>query len=573
MSVPESNYFSCRKLLYSLFFVLLIIFSVNLRAQTTKYEGMVVSADSIATEVGVQILKEGGNAVDAAVAVGFALAVTYPVAGNIGGGGFMVLRTASGEEITIDYREKAPAAATRDMYLDEQGEVNHELATEGILSAGVPGSVYGMLEMLKKYGTMPREKVIAPAIKLAREGFALPVSTAHSFEKYYETFLKFPSTSAIFTKDGELFQPGDIFKQTDLANTLERISKFGIEGFYEGETADLIVKQMQTSSSGIITKEDLAGYRAIERKPVIGNYRGYKIISMAPPSSGGVALIEMLNILENHDLKSYGHNSPEYIRILAETMRRAYADRSKYLGDPDFYDIPVEELTSKEYGKQLFNEIGDRVTPSEEVEPGLTNFFESSETTHYSILDGSGNAVSVTTTINSGYGSKVVVKGAGFFLNNEMDDFSAKPGVPNQFGLLGNEANSIQPGKRMLSSMTPTIVLKDGKPFLIVGTPGGSTIITSVLQVILNAIDFDMDVERAVNTPFIHHQWYPDVISVETGAITEETAEKLIEMGYHLTDIEFLGLMEAIRIDPATGKVTGASDRAGAGLAKGVSEK
>lgn len=535
-------------------------------------QGMVVSADSLATLVGNDILRKNGNAVDAAVAVGFALAVTYPVAGNIGGGGFMVIREADGEMVSFDYREKAPAGASRDMYLDAEGSFIDSLAQEGVLSAGVPGSVAGMLDALEKYGTMSREEVIGPALQLARDGFKLPHSTASSFNRYSQVFGKYPSTAKIFTKSDSPFEGGELFRQPDLAITLERIIKYGKDGFYKGETSKIVSGFME-AHQGLITSEDMAGYESVTRSPVTGTYRGYKIISMAPPSSGGVALIQLLNILENADIRSMGHNSAEYVHFLTEAMRRVYADRSEYLGDPDFFNVPLNKLLSKKYAKQLFSQIDTAATLSKMVKPGLVNFYESLETTHYSVIDRHGNAVSVTTTINSGYGAKVVVEGTGFFLNNEMDDFSAKPGVPNQFGLLGSEANSIQPGKRMLSSMTPTIVLKDDKPFLIVGSPGGSTIITSVLQVIINTIDFGMDVRSAVDAPRIHHQWYPDHISCELGVLDESEIKALTAWGHIVKDISYLGLIEAIRIDPSTGNVTGASDRRGYGLAKGENEK
>lgn len=572
MSRRISNFSKTAFFIVVLFFTVFPSGPVSVTTDSSFSEGMVVSADSLATKVGVEILREGGNAVDAAVAVGFALAVTYPVAGNIGGGGFMVIRSADGKETTFDYREKAPALANRTMYLDKDGNFIDSLAQEGILSAGVPGSVSGLLDALEKYGTMSREKVITPALKLARDGFHLPVSTAASFHKYNRSFNKHPSTARIFTDHGVPVPPGVLFKQPDLAATLERIISEGKDGFYKGKTAELIVTQMK-AEHGLVTNEDLANYQSVERAPVTGIYRGYKVISMAPPSSGGVALIQLLNILENCNLVKMGHNSPEYVHYLTEAMRRVYADRSEYLGDPDFFNVPTGKLLSKKYAATLFEQIGKNATPSTGVKPGLKSFSESLETTHYSVLDREGNAVSVTTTINSGYGSKVVVEGAGFFLNNEMDDFSAKPGVPNQFGLLGSEANSIQPGKRMLSSMTPTIILKDNKPFLIVGSPGGSTIITSVLQVILNTIDFGMDVRNAVDKPRIHHQWFPDQISVESGVLSGEGLKQLELMGHSLKEIPYLGLIEAIRIDPATQKVTGASDKRGFGMAKGDGNK
>lgn len=531
-------------------------------------QGMVVSADSLATETGVKILKAGGNAIDAAVGVGFALSVTYPVAGNLGGGGFMVIRKANGEEFTLDYREKAPKLAKRDMYLNSEGDFVDSLAQEGILASGVPGSVSGMIYALENHGTMSRKDVLSPSVELAEKGFYLSEATSNSFNKYRNSFLKFPSTSKYFTKDSSLFTKGDLFVQKDLAKTLQRIIDLGTDGFYKGKTAELIVEQTK-KMDGIISLDDLSKYKTEVRDIISGTYRGYKIISMPPPSSGGIALVELLNILENSDIKSLGHNSVQYIHLLTEAMRRVYADRSKYLGDPDFYPVPVDSLISKKYAKRLFSQITSIATNSTDIVPGLGNINESLETTHYSIIDKWGNAVSVTTTINSGYGSKVVVDGAGFFLNNEMDDFSAKPGVPNQFGLLGSEANSIQPGKRMLSSMTPAIVLKDNKPVLIVGSPGGSTIITAVLQVVLNVLDFNMKIQEAVNAPRMHHQWYPDQISIEEGVLDEFRILELTKIGHKIKDIPYLGLIEAISIDPHTGKVSGATDRRGVGLAKG----
>lgn len=570
-----------QKLIFSksILIFLLLFFTPGLTGCTTfngnenlYSQGMVVSADSLATEVGIKILRSGGNAIDAAVGVGFALSVTYPVAGNLGGGGFMVIKKANGEEFTLDYREKAPKLAKRDMYLNSEGNFVDSLAQEGILASGVPGSVSGMLYALANHGTMSREDVIMPSVELAKKGFYLSEATANSFNRYRSSFIKFPSTTKYFTKDSALFAPGDIFVQSDLANTLGRIIENGTDGFYRGKTAELIVAQSQ-KMDGIISFDDLMKYNTVVREVVTGNYRGFKILSMPPPSSGGIALIELLNILENIDLRSLGHNSTKYVHYLTEAMRRVYADRSKYLGDPDFYPVPIDSLISKNYAKKLYSQITSSASNSADILPGLVESSESMETTHYSIIDKWGNAVSVTTTINSGYGSKVVVDGAGFFLNNEMDDFSAKPGVPNQFGLLGSEANSIEPGKRMLSSMTPTIVLKDDKPVLIVGSPGGSTIITAVLQVVLNVLDYEMDVNEAVDAPRIHHQWYPEHISIEDGVLDSSGTLELINMGHKVKDIPYLGLIEAIKIDQKTGRVSGATDRRGFGLAKGELDK
>ena len=531
--------------------------------------GMVVSANDLATKVGVVILKNGGNAVDAAVAVGFALSVTYPVAGNIGGGGFMVIHLADGRDITIDYREKAPSLSSKDMYLDSAGNYNPKLSQVGETSAGVPGSVAGMIYALDKYGTMKLADVIKPAINFAEDGFPLNESTAASFNRYKKSFEKFKSTKKVFTKIDDVYQEGEIFKQPDLANTLRLIKENGRDGFYKNYIASLIVVQMK-KSGGYISYKDLENYQPVERQPVKGSYKGYDVISMGPPSSGGIALIELLNILENFSFDKKEWGSSRYIHTLAEAMKYVYADRTYHLGDEDFYPVPKKFLLSKEYAKQIASKIKNNAVPSSEISQGKPEeFLESMETTHYSVYDSYGNAVSTTTTINSGYGSKVVVDGAGFFLNNEMDDFSAKPNVPNQFGLLGGEANSIQPGKRMLSSMTPTIVLKDNKPFLIVGSPGGSTIMTVVLQVILNVIDFDINIMKAIEMPRIHHQWYPDEIIYESFGMSVDVMENLLEKGHNIAGPENLGRVEGILINNSDGLIYGATDPRGNGLAKG----
>jgi gamma-glutamyltranspeptidase/glutathione hydrolase len=497
---------------------------------------MVVSSDSLATQVGVEILKKGGNAVDAAVAVGFALAVTYPQAGNIGGGGFMVIRMANGETVTIDFREKAPMKASENMFLDGNGNFVPEKSQVGHLSVGVPGSVAGLLLALEKYGTMSRREVLEPAIELAEKGFIVNEGLANAFKNAFEHFKKFPSTMRYFSKNGQPYSAGDRLIQKDLAKVLKLIRDKGRDGFYKGKVADLIVEEMKRGG-GLITYEDLENYQPVLRKPVVGNYRGYEIISMGPPSSGGVCLIELLNILENFDLKKYGFGSSYTIHYLVEAMKRVYADRAEYLGDPDFVQIPLDKLLSKEYAKELASEIDTfYATPSSRIIRSVSPTSEGVHTTHYSVVDRWGNVVAVTTTINSYFGSMVAVDGAGFFLNNEMDDFSAKPGAPNQFGLLGSKANSIQPGKRMLSSMTPTIVLKNGKPFLVLGSPGGSTIITSVLQVILNVVDFGMNIQEAVDSPRIHHQWYPDQIFFERRGLPRDVIENLERRGHKLVE-------------------------------------
>jgi gamma-glutamyltranspeptidase / glutathione hydrolase len=526
--------------------------------------GMVVSASSLASEVGVQILKDGGNAVDASVAVGFALAVTYPYAGNIGGGGFMVIHLNNGKNATIDYREKAPLSAHKDMYLDENGNYISDLSQKGATSVGVPGSVAGLIYALEKYGSFPLEKVIQPAIDLAKNGWPLGLYSAESFERTLEKFKKYPSSYKVFTNDGKVYNEGDSFIQADLAWTLEQIKINGIDGFYKGKVADLFVNQIN-ELGGYITHEDLIKYKPVEREPIVGIYKNHKIISMPPPSSGGIALIEMLNVIENFDFNGTEWGSSGYINNLAETMKYIYADRTYHLGDEDYYPVPKSTLISKEYAKTIFEKLVNYAKPSTEISSLIpTNQKESDETTHYSVYDNYGNAVSVTTTINSGFGSKVVVDGAGFLLNNEMDDFSAKPGEPNQFGLLGSMANSIQPEKRMLSSMTPTIILKDDKPYIIVGSPGGSTIITVVLQVILNCIDFGMNIQEAVNAPRIHHQWFPDKIYLEKFAASNDVTEKLTEMGYELANrnktFRILGSAQAIMIDQEKGIIYGAAD-------------
>ena len=531
--------------------------------------GMVVSASEIASRVGVEILKKGGNAVDAAVAVGFALAVTYPYAGNIGGGGFMVIHLKDGKNTTIDYREKAPLKAFRDMFLDKNGNFNPALSQEGATSAGVPGSVAGMLYALNKYGTMKLSEIIQPAIDLAKEGFPLDYHTAESFKEYMKDFKKYPASYKKFTNSGKLYEEGNIFKQPELAETLELIKENGRDGFYKGKVAELLIKEIK-SLGGYITLEDLDKYQPVERKPVLGNYRGYEIVSMPPPSSGGIALVELLNILENYHFKKDDWGSSGYIHKLVEAMKYAYADRTTYLGDSDFYPVPEKGLISKNYARTIFEKIKDYAVPAKDISAGKPlKFHESNETTHYSVYDKYGNAVSTTTTLNSAYGSKIVVEGAGFLLNNEMDDFSAKPGVPNQFGLRGSEANSIAPQKRMLSSMTPTIVLKNDKPYIIIGSPGGSTIITVVLQVILNCIDFNMNIQQAIDMPRIHNQWLPDEIYMEKFGMPLDVKNNLIKMGYKFGETRSLGLAEGIMIDNKDGIISGASDPRGNGAAIG----
>lgn len=495
--------------------------------------GMVAAQEKIAAQVGMEILKAGGNAVDAAVATGFALAVTHPQAGNIGGGGFMLISLPRAKKLTaIDYRETAPAAAAKDMFLDESGNVDRDRARYSHASAGVPGTVAGLLSALEQYGTMPREHVLAPAIKLAEEGFSVSYELAFALEKCHERFAASASSRAYFEHpDGKFYKAGEILRQPDLAKTLRAISAEGARGFYEGPVAKLIEDEMKRGG-GLITAEDLKNYKPVEREPVRGTYRGYEIVSMPPPSSGGVHVIEILNILEGYDLAKLGHNTADSIHRLAEAMRRAYADRAKYLGDPGFVKVPVAGLVSKEYAAQLRANIDlAHASKSEDISAGKPPGAEGEQTTHFSIVDKDGNAVSNTYTLNLAFGSGYSVGGAGFLLNNEMDDFSAKSGSPNAFGLVGGEANAIAPGKRPLSSMAPAIVLKDDAPYLVTGSPGGSTIITVVLQEILNVIAYDMNVAEATAAPRLHHQWQPDLLISERG-VSDDTLRILETRGF-----------------------------------------
>jgi gamma-glutamyltranspeptidase / glutathione hydrolase len=498
-------------------------------------QGMVAAQEKIAAQVGADILKAGGNAVDAAVAVGFALAVTHPQAGNVGGGGFMLIALAGPKKITsIDYRETAPAAASRDMFLDESGNVDRDKARYSRASAGVPGTVAGLLYALEHYGTMPRERVLAPAIKLAEEGFPVSYGLAFALAKGHERFESDPSSLAYFEHPGgEPYKAGEILRQPDLAKTLRAISASGISGFYEGPVADLIAAEMK-QGRGIITLDDLKAYRPIEREPVRGSYLGYDIVSMPPPSSGGVHVIQMLNILEGYDLAKLGHNTADTMHRLVEAMRRAYADRATYLGDPGFVKVPVAGLVSKAYAAKLRAGIDlTHATKSADVSAGKPPSAEGEQTTHFSIMDKFGNAVSNTYTLNLAFGSGYSVDGAGFLLNNEMDDFSSKPGAPNAFGLLGGDANAIAPGKRPLSSMAPAIALKDGVPYLVTGSPGGSTIITVVLQQLLNVVAFNMNIAEATAAPRIHHQWQPDTVITERG-VSDDTLRILEARGFIL---------------------------------------
>ncbi len=522
--------------------------------------GMVVTTNEIASKVGIEVLKRGGNAVDAAVAVGYALAVVNPSAGNIGGGGFMVIRLSDGRATTIDFREKAPGKSSTNMYLDEDGNVIRGLSTLGYLAAGVPGTVAGLSMALSGYGTMPLKELIKPAIELAEKGFPMYQGLYRAIVGSKNSFLKFPSTSAIFLKNDGFYEIGENFIQRDLARTLSLIAEYGPDVFYTGRIADLIERDMK-KNGGLITKDDLMNYRAVEREPVIGSYRGYKIISMGPPSSGGIVLNEILNILEFYDIQKMGHNSSEAIHIIAEAERRAYADRAKYLGDKDFVAVPENGLISKSYAKTLNSGIdSERASSSDEINHGDPYPFENDETTHFSIVDRFGNAVACTYTLNGGFGSKVVVDGAGFLLNNEMDDFSIKPDYPNIYGLIGGEANSIKPNKRMLSSMTPTIITKDDKPFMVTGSPGGSRIMTTVLQVIINVIDYEMNIKEGVDAPRFHHQWKPDVIYYEPYGFPRDVLENLEKMGHKVSSRSYMGDANSILVDLEDGVLYGASD-------------
>ena len=511
-------------------------------------DGMVVSQRKIASEVGAQILKDGGNAVDAAVATGLALAVVLPRAGNLGGGGFMIVHLKDkNETIAIDYREKAPAGAFRDLFLDEEGNYDKKKAQFSLLSAGVPGSVAGFHHALINYGTLSWEEILKPAIKLAEEGFEIPHDLANTLaSKRYRARLSSNEAAAkvFYKEDKSLYAAGEILIQKDLARTLKLLSELGPDAFYKGEIAALIVKEME-KNGGLITLQDLKNYNIVEREPLVGDYKDYKIVSMPPSSSGGTHLIQMLNMLEEFPIKEMGFGSAESIHILAEVMKRAYADRSKYLGDTDFYKVP-SSLTSKEYAKSLNAFIsGDKITPSDEVSPGNPYPYESPDTTHFSVMDSSGNAVSNTYTLNFSYGSGMMIPGTGMLINNEMDDFSSKPGTFNGYGLLGSEANAIEGNKRPLSSMTPTIIFKDNEPYMVFGSPGGSRIITTVLQVALNVMDHDMNIAQAVHSPRIHHQWLPEVLMIESG-FGADTERLLNEKGYKLYPSTTMGSVQAI---------------------------
>jgi gamma-glutamyltranspeptidase/glutathione hydrolase len=548
---------------------LLMILPVSIALAKTPVRtrrAMVVAQEPLAADVGVRVLRSGGNAVDAAVAVGFALAATYPFAGNIGGGGFLLLRTAEGQSTFVDFRETAPAAASRDMYLLPDGKLSRD-SIEGWRASGVPGTVRGLELAHRKYGRKPWEELLKPAVELAR-GFRVSSRLARSLRES-AALTRDPESRRIFQRNGEFYRKGQTLRQPELAATLERIAREGASDFYEGETARRLVDQM-AAHGGLIRAEDLRAYRAVERQPLSGTYKGYEILTAPPPSSGGIGLLQMLAMLEGSGYEKTGWGSPSTTHFVAEVMRRFYADRSEYMGDPDFYRVPVRALLAPGYVAERRASIrADRVTPSTEIRPGKPPLQEPSETTHYAVVDDQGNAVAVTYTINAGYGSGVTVPGLGFLLNNEMDDFAAKPGSPNMFGLIQGEANAIAPGKRPLSAMTPTIVLHRGKLSIVLGSPGGPRIISAVLQVFLNIADFGMNAQDAVDAPRIHHQWMPDELYAEA-RYPKRTVRKLEHMGHQIDRHRGLVLarVEAIRVLP-DGQLEGGSDRRGGGKAAG----
>ncbi|MCB2380970.1 gamma-glutamyltransferase [Shewanella sp. SR1] len=536
------------------------IFSQMATAQPVwAKHGMVASQETLASRTGVEILKQGGNAVDAAVAVAFSLAVTLPRAGNIGGGGFMLVHIAKeNKTIAIDYREMAPSKAKKDIFLDENGDAVEKLSREHGLAVGVPGTVMGMSLALEKYGTMTLAQVTAPAIKMAQEGISVTPDLAESLAGLKRRMTQWPTTAAIFYKaDGSDYQVDDILKQPELAHSLSLIAEKGTKGFYEGETATKLINAVK-DAGGIMTLDDLKNYKVVEREPVRGEYRGYEVVSMPPPSSGGVHIIEMLNVLQQFPIDKLGHNTAQTIHLMAETMKHAYADRSEYLGDPDFYKVPVKALTSKDYAQKIASQIAmNKTTPSAEIKPGKLAPYESDQTTHFSVVDKWGNAVSNTYTLNFSYGSGLVAKGTGILLNNEMDDFSAKPGVPNGYGLVGGDANAVEGNKRPLSSMSPTIVMKDGKPFLVTGSPGGSRIITTTLQIIMNVIDHGLNIAEASNAARVHHQWLPDELRVES-SLNRDTISLLEAKGHKVKVQSAMGSTQSIMVTEQG--IFGASD-------------
>ncbi|MCO4822514.1 MAG: gamma-glutamyltransferase [Flavobacteriaceae bacterium] len=543
-----------------LFCFALIVQSSMLFAQTYAKNGMVVSASKIASQTGVDILKKGGNAIDAAIATAFSLAVTHPTAGNIGGGGFMVFMNAQGKATTIDFREKAPLASSETMFLDEDGNIKDNSNHKGLLATGVPGTVAGLYLAHQKYGVLPWKDLVQPAIDLAENGFALNWNLYNAAEYFKKIEEQYPFMATYFSNhEGQLTQPGEIWKQAALANTLKQIRDKGRDGFYKGEVAQKIDAYMK-ANGGIITTEDLEKYDAIEREPMKGSYKGYDIYGMPPPSSGGVALIEMMNLMELVDWETIEFNSTEYVHVVAEAMRRAFADRAEFLGDPDFnLDMPLERLISKAHAKNRFENLNmEKASVSDSTRFG--QIYDGKNTTHFSVLDKAGNAVSVTYTLENGYGVKMGSKALGFIFNNEMGDFNPVPGITTSGWQIGTQPNLVAPQKRMLSSMTPTIVAKDGKPYLIIGSPGGRTIINTVFQTTLNVLEFDMRIDKAIEAMKIHHQWSPDVIAYEKHLMSPDTRRALEAMGHKLRAIDGLGALMGITIDQETKIITGASD-------------
>jgi gamma-glutamyltranspeptidase/glutathione hydrolase len=568
-----------RPLIFTLLFALFLSCNSSRKSSSSSFDpylytvqkkviaekGAVVSAHPLASQIGLDVLKQGGNAFDAAIATQLALAVVYPQAGNLGGGGFLVARLADGRDIAIDYREKAPGNAHRDMYIDSSGNARSDLSEAGHLASGVPGTVSGLFASAH-YGKLPFEKLIQPAIDLAEKGFVIKAKEARGLNNLKDELKQYNSVMPVFVKD-QPWKETDTLIQADLANTLRRIRDNGAAGFYEGETARLIVEEMKRGN-GIISLEDLKNYKAAARTPHTFMYKGYKIIGMPMPSSGGLLLHQMMKMIEDRNIASMGFHSLAAVHLMTEVERRAFADRGEYMGDADYYKVPVPLLTNEVYlQERMKNYDPTLATPFEMIRPGSLLRSESEQTTHLSVIDNEGNAVAVTTTLNNSYGSRTVVGGAGFLLNDEMDDFSIKPGVPNMYGAIGGEANAIAPGKRMLSSMTPTIVLKNDKPFLVVGTPGGTTIPTSVFQTLVNILEFDMSTEDAVNQPKFHHQWMPDTLMVERG-FPSTIKEGLQKMGYILRDRGAIGRTEVIKVLPG-GKFEAVADRRGEDDARG----
>jgi gamma-glutamyltranspeptidase/glutathione hydrolase len=535
--------------------------------------GVVASRSQLASQAGVAVMRQGGNAIDAAVATGFALAVAYPSAGNIGGGGFMVIRLADGTLVTNDHRERAPLAADRDMFLDDEDAVIEGLSRYSHLASGVPGTVAGLLEVLERYGSLPRSQVMAPAIQLAEEGFALNYDLVRQFKRRREALAEHPPTLAKFSRlDGEAYEVGDVFRQPYLAATLRRIAEEGRAGFYEGRTADLIVEEMRRGG-GIISHRDLAEYHSVWRDPITGTYRGYQVVSMPPPSSGGVLLVQMLNMLEAYPVAQMGYGSADAVHLMVEAERRAYADRAEHLGDTDFYDVPIEMLTSREYAARRMESFDPaQASASDDIRPGEVLAAESVETTHVSVADTDGNLVAYTTTLNLSFGARYVIPGTGFLMNNEMDDFSIKANTPNAFGLIGRKANEIAPGKRMLSSMTPTLLLDgEGAPVLVTGSPGGSTIITTVLQVVVNTVDHEMKLRDAVGQPRFHHQWKPERVIFEPFGLSPDTLAILRGRGHDMRELPgtfLLGDANSVRV-MEDGSLLGVSDPRNEGGAAG----